>query len=520
MTTIDTGRGSAAEPPRDLLRPPDADGVVDHGGGRVQEIRIEPEYGIEAYLAILERDRQQIAGSLADLDLPRVAFSRAAGPRPQRQIRILRPVPSGRSGIDWEARYAADETMAHPGRRLRPRWWRRLGNSVLRRLRLRSPAHRRLCELLASYEVIGVWGPPSALLSRALGRLGRVRAFEISRAARPPGLRVAMHGLGSPRPAKGRTLFVVGERSDLDGATPAADAARKFGATDIALVTAGADGRPEEPICVPLPPLPPLPLPSPWPRISVVTVSFQQARFLEPCLRSVLDQGYPNLEYIVIDGGSDDGSREILERYRPRLSTLVIEPDRGQSDALNKGLSRATGDMLTWICSDDCLEPGSLFTVAAARGHTGADVIAGGCRLIDGDGRTTGIHHSGLRTGRTHPLSFGDMASFMGSWQRGVYFFQPELFFSREIWKRAGGHVREDLYYAMDYELFLRFGLAGARVHAVAEVLGCSRRHLDQKTRHELPLYLPTIDRVLQDFAADLAVLAEGARPSGRSPHH
>ncbi len=506
MKTLDTGLRFDPELPRDVLCLAEADAIIDHGRGCFQEIRIETDYGLDAYLAILQRDRREIALAVAKLALPRLAFERAAGSRSPRQIRVRRPVPVGRSGVAWEARYTTEEATGPCCRRLRPSWWKRLLNAAVRLMPWRLQEDHRPSEVLVSYDVIGIWGPPSARLSRALGRLSRACVFQISRAAWPPGLRVAMRSLDLPGPTGKKTVFVVDERSVLDGNTPASDVARKFGATEIVVVTEGTECRTSEPLRIPLP------SPPRWPRISVVTVSYQQARFLETCLRSVLDQGYPNLEYIVIDGGSDDGSREILERYRPRLSTLVIEPDRGQSDALNKGFSRATGDMLTWICSDDCLEPGSLFT---ARVHTGADVIAGGCRLIDGDGRTTGIHHSGFQTGLTQPLSFGDMASFMGSWQRGVYFFQPELFFSRDLWQRSGGHLREDLFYAMDYDLFLRFGLAGGRVHAVPEVLGCSRRHLDQKTRHELPLYLPTIDRVLADFAADLAALAESA---GRPP--
>ena len=99
---------------------------------------------------------------------------------------------------------------------------------------------------------------------------------------------------------------------------------------------------------------------APWPKISVVTVSFNQAQYLEASIRSVLDQNYPNLEYIIVDGGSTDGSVEIIERYRYRCDTVIIEPDRGQSDALNKGFACATGEIMNWLCSDDLLEPGSL----------------------------------------------------------------------------------------------------------------------------------------------------------------
>src|SRR5208283_3575458 len=101
-----------------------------------------------------------------------------------------------------------------------------------------------------------------------------------------------------------------------------------------------------------------------WPRISIVTPSYQQAAFVEECLRSVLLQDYPNLEYIVIDGGSRDGSREIIARYGPHLTYWQSEKDGGQGDAINQGFARATGEILGWVNSDDMLLPGALFAAA------------------------------------------------------------------------------------------------------------------------------------------------------------
>jgi len=97
-----------------------------------------------------------------------------------------------------------------------------------------------------------------------------------------------------------------------------------------------------------------------FPRISVITPSYNQGHFLDQTIRSVLDQNYPNLEYIIIDGGSTDQSVEIIKKYEDQLLYWVSEPDRGQSHALNKGFARATGDILCWINSDDCLEKGAL----------------------------------------------------------------------------------------------------------------------------------------------------------------
>src|SRR5579862_8824120 len=104
----------------------------------------------------------------------------------------------------------------------------------------------------------------------------------------------------------------------------------------------------------------------PWPRITVVTPSFQQGRFLEETIRSVLGQGYPNLDYIVIDGGSTDQSVEIIQKYAAQLSYWVSEPDHGQANAVNKGFQRSTGEILGWLNSDDLLLPGALFTIGRA----------------------------------------------------------------------------------------------------------------------------------------------------------
>lgn len=237
-----------------------------------------------------------------------------------------------------------------------------------------------------------------------------------------------------------------------------------------------------------------------WPKISVVTVSYNQARYIKCCLDSVLDQGYPNLEYIVVDGGSTDGTKEILERYRERLSLLIMEPDNGQSDALNKGFRSSTGAVMSWLCSDDLLEPHSLFNIGRTFAHNEADLVAGGCRIINGRGETLYLHHNGLPFDQIVDLSFGDLLSFISTWQRGMFFFQPEVFFSRKIWEASGGYIKEHLHFAMDYDLFLRMAMVGAKILHIPQYVGVTRKHPDQKTRDEDQLYLPTIRALLKEY--------------------
>lgn len=419
--------------------------LVRYEDGTVEYVCIEESYGVQAYIQILETDCEHLSRLIETYTLPDLAFKRASRPGPAWECEGTEREVPQAGVVDWRGRYALMEASARPGSPVLVRAVRK----VLRHLRR--------------------WG----------GRAFPPIAGSTARGPAPqslPGMRVAMQSAyvqslrdGSPSPA----AYHVPESPRADGCSE------------------GSLSPPE------------------WPRISVVTVSFNQCRFLRECLDSVLWQNYPNLDFVVIDGGSTDGSREILESYRHRLSHLVIEPDRGQSHALNKGFQLATGDVLTWLCSDDRLEPGALETVARVQSCQPCEVVVGGCRVIDDSGQTRLIHYSGFHRGCLSPLSFGDLASFTSTWQRGLYFYQPELFFTRDLWNRAGARVKEHLHYAMDYELFLRFALSGARLYAVDQVLASSRQHEEQKTRHDVPMYLPTVRRILMDFRQQLVSLVQ-----------
>ncbi|MGQ0532412.1 MAG: glycosyltransferase family 2 protein [Caulobacteraceae bacterium] len=245
-----------------------------------------------------------------------------------------------------------------------------------------------------------------------------------------------------------------------------------------------------------------------WPKISVVTVSHNQREFLEECVRSIVEQNYPNLEYIVIDACSTDGSVDLLRHYRDCIDQLVIEPDNGQSDGLCKGFSRATGDLLTWINSDDALAPNALRRVALAFMDHGAGIVAGTCeRIGERPGEFLGRHYSAFATEQLLPFSIDAPIRWADSWERGDFFFQPELFFSRDIWRRSGAGLKHHLHWAMDWDLWLRMAAAGANIVRIPDVLGVSRVQAQQKTT-SAELYLPQVAGILREHQYVYARLA------------
>jgi len=229
-------------------------------------------------------------------------------------------------------------------------------------------------------------------------------------------------------------------------------------------------------------PLPPsLPGGRPWPRISIVTPCLNQGRYIEETLLSVRRQLYPNLEHIVIDGGSTDDTLAIVERYRDGLAHVVSEPDRGQSHAINKGMALATGEILGWVNGDDMLAPGALAAVALGLATSGADLVAGICCLYR-DGALVAEHLTACPDG---PLPLDDLLDLDDGWNAGQFFYQPEVFFTRALWRRAGAKVEERLHYSMDWELWLRFAEQGGRLHVLGRPLAWFRLHDAQKTSAE-----------------------------------
>jgi hypothetical protein len=207
------------------------------------------------------------------------------------------------------------------------------------------------------------------------------------------------------------------------------------------------------------------------PRISLVTPSFNQADFLEATLRSVLDQGYPNLDYIVIDGGSKDGSVEILRRYADRLSFWVSEPDGGHADAINKGFARSSGEIMGWINSDDILLPGSLRLVGSLfAAHPQMEWLTSAGTVTEPEGRIVDT---------LEPMAW-TRARFLLTSARFVQ--QESTFWRRGLWDRAGAGVTEGML-ACDFELWSRF-FRHARLFRTSGLIGSFRHRPGQRSTH------------------------------------
>lgn len=223
--------------------------------------------------------------------------------------------------------------------------------------------------------------------------------------------------------------------------------------------------------CQPTPDM--MPNGKPWPKISIVTPSYNQGNYLEETIRSVLLQGYPNLEYIIIDGGSIDSSIEIIRKYERCLTYWTSEKDKGQSDAINKGFKRATGEILAWLNSDDYYEPHAIERVAIElNASENRHIVMGNTRQVDDEGKQVRIWKTRL------PTFYSLLNQFRLYLIRGVVVMptQPSVFWHRNVFEILGP-LRTDLKYVMDYEYWLRMLSNGYRFHQTSCILSNYRFH-------------------------------------------
>jgi glycosyltransferase involved in cell wall biosynthesis len=204
------------------------------------------------------------------------------------------------------------------------------------------------------------------------------------------------------------------------------------------------------------------------PLVSIVTPSYNQQRFLENTILSVLDQDYPHLEYIVVDGGSTDGSVEVIQKYQDRLSDWISEPDQGQTDAINKGFSLSQGEIMAWINSDDLYAPGAISAaVNFLQENPQVGMVYGDTDLIDENGRIVGRFNA-------RPTSYGRLM------RGGVYIPQPAAFWRRDLWESVGP-LDSGFYFAMDYDLWVKFSKV-TKIQYHPELWASFRIHSGGKT--------------------------------------
>jgi glycosyltransferase involved in cell wall biosynthesis len=216
--------------------------------------------------------------------------------------------------------------------------------------------------------------------------------------------------------------------------------------------------------------------------VSIVTPSYNQARFIEGTIQSVLSQDYPQIEYLVVDGGSTDHTVDIIRRHADRLTWWVSEKDRGQTDAINKGLAWARGEILAWINSDDTYEPGAVSAaVEFLQEHPDVGMVYGDCNYINEQGEVIGRFHSMQTSYRRIRQGYNHIP-------------QQTMFFRAELWKQLGP-LDPSFHFAMDYDLWTRIS-AHSPIKYVPQTWANFRLHTSGKTLMAADRFWPEMLRV------------------------
>jgi glycosyltransferase involved in cell wall biosynthesis len=237
------------------------------------------------------------------------------------------------------------------------------------------------------------------------------------------------------------------------------------------------------------------------PRISIVTPCLNGAEYLGEALDSVLGQGYPNLEYVVVDGGSTDGSVEIIKKHASHLTYWVSEPDAGHAQALNKGFARTTGEIMGWLNADDVLHRGSLRLLAHVFGRFPETVwLTAQASHLDELGAVVDVHA---------PRAWSRVGFLSGDYR---WIQQECTYWRRGLWERAGGRLAEEYRLACDFELWVRF-FRHARLQSTSGLIGGFRFHARQRTAEQIQEYEAEAHRLI--MAELRAYLEKGLPPPG-----
>ena len=225
--------------------------------------------------------------------------------------------------------------------------------------------------------------------------------------------------------------------------------------------------------------------PTAWPRIALVTPVFNSGRYIEQTIRSVLTQGYPNLDYFIVDGGSSDNTLEVIRKYENEIAGWASEPDNGMYDAINKGFARTSGEIMGWISATDQLHIGGLSVVGSIfRTFPEVEWITA---------RRTVFNEQGAMT-RVDPLMRWSRFRFLlGGSNRHIQ--QESTFWRRSQWERAGGHVDAAWRFASDFELWVRF-FRHARLHTVNSLIGGFREHGDSDSLQQAERFNARCDAI------------------------
>lgn len=236
-----------------------------------------------------------------------------------------------------------------------------------------------------------------------------------------------------------------------------------------------------------------------YPKITVVTPSFNQGKYLEKTIHSIIDQNYPNLEYIIIDGGSTDNSIEIIKKFEKHLSYWVSEPDKGQYNAINKGFQRSTGEIMTWINSDDIFLPWTLKTISEIfMTLTEVEWVTGFPAYIYGS--ESYIEISCIRPFSQELIQKGFYEG------RKIHFIQQEgTFWRKNLWMKSGGYIDDNLKLAGDFDLWYRFSKYSP-VFLLGSILACFRVHNEQKTSSQMSKYYLEVDNIVK-FKTKIKIL-------------